>query len=140
MHKTAYDRQDLLNLNYLYHKPSDESPAVIAQSLDEWTSLDEKIIQPSANNKLHSPSSTLQLAKREKIMIAAIALLVILLVLFIALFASKIGREKTGKLTSPFSNPSKESIIVAAGKLISTVQFLFSCRVSYSAVGFVKLN
>ncbi|XP_068699784.1 endothelin-converting enzyme homolog isoform X2 [Montipora foliosa] len=117
MHKTAYDRQDLLNLNYLYHKPSDESPAVIAQSLDEWTSLDEEIIQPSANNKLHSPSSTLQLAKREKIMIAAIALLVILLVLFIALFASKIGREKTGKLTSPYSNPSKESIVVAADLL-----------------------
>lgn len=117
MHKTAYDRQDLLNLNYLYHKPSDESPAVIAQSLDEWTPLDEKIIQPSANNKLHSPSSTLQLAKREKIMIAAIALLVILLVLFIALFASKIGREKTGKLTSAYSNPSKESIIVAADLL-----------------------
>ena len=110
MYQPTVDQDDILNSNYLRKKQGDESP-IIVRSVHRSTYFEDTELQPTSEKPLRSPSSGL--SKREKLMIAGIILLVILLIVFIVLFA------KAGKVKRKESQPSKESIIIAAGKLNS---------------------
>ena len=112
MYQPTVDHDDLLNSNYLHKKQGDESP-IIVRSVHRSTYFEECELQPTSEKPLGSSSSGL--SKREKLMIAGIILLIILLIVFIVLFA-KAGKGKHREQ----SKPSKESIIIAAGKLIRT--------------------
>ena len=107
-HPTEY-KNDLVNSNCLHERQGDESP-IIVRSLHRSTYFDDEVdIQPTSERPLRTSSHGL--SKREKLMIAGLIFLGILLIVFIVLFASK-GKPKE-------SHHSKLSIILAAGKYFS---------------------
>lgn len=116
MPRTIYHRRDLLNSNYLYQPPSDESPVIVRdQCLDECTLFDGDVAVRSDSEKPSpSPTCSQNVSKREKFMLFAILFLGILAIVFIALFVSKIGKQRSGL---NLNHPSRESVIVAADLL-----------------------
>lgn len=120
MPRTIYHRRDLLNSNYLYQPPSDESPVIVRdQCLDECTLFDGDVaVRTDSEKPSPSPTCSQNVSKREKFMLFAILFLGILAIVFIALFVSKIGKQRSGL---NLNHPSRESVIVAAGKCIVAV-------------------
>ena len=110
MYRPTEDHDDLLNSNYLHKKEGDESPTIV-RGAHRSASFDDLEIQLTSEKPMHSSLSAL--SKREKLLIAGIVLLTVLLIVFIVLFA-KAGKGKHREE----SKPSKVSIILAAGKFI----------------------
>ena len=131
MPRTIYDRRDLLNSNYLYQPASDESPVIVRdQCLDECASFDGDVaVRTESKKQSPSPACSQNVSKREKLMIFTILFLGILASVFIALFASKIGKQRSENL----NHPSRESVIVAAGKCPVVVLLSNACKVAFKA-------
>ena len=108
------DPNDLINSNHFPYKIySSESPSF---DRDRTFYFDDVELQPKNVTPLQSP--VLKLTKREKWMILGIVLLVILLIIFIALFAhANEARSKPIRVSE--HRPSKAWITLASGKFFS---------------------
>lgn len=102
----------LINGNYNVEKRrGDESPSFI-RSAHSSVFFSDVELQPTSEKPLYRKTG---LSKREKLMIAGIIFLVVLCIIFIALFA-KAATKRKERQNEKLENESKEWVFAASGK------------------------